>query len=59
MRIQLSCAQQRSADRQNDPDEENDVAAQNPDKVRELVSVLEEEAGGTLPQFGDDFVLGG
>ena len=46
-------------DRQNDPGEERNVAGDNPGKVRELLSALSEEAGGTLPQFGDNGVLGG
>ena len=56
---ELDAERTRLFDRRNDPDEEIDVAAQNPDKVRELVNVLEEEAGGTLPQFGENAVLGG
>jgi arylsulfatase A-like enzyme len=56
---ELDAERTRLFDRKEDPDEENDISADNPDKVRELVNVLEEEAGGTLPQFGENGVLGG
>ena len=56
---ELDAERTRLFDRRNDPNEETDVSADNPDKVRELVNVLEEEAGGTLPQFGENGVLGG
>ncbi|MEX1142055.1 MAG: sulfatase [Thermoleophilaceae bacterium] len=46
-------------DTQSDPEERRNVADQNPEIVDRLWRVLEEEAGGTLPQFGDDFVMGG
>jgi hypothetical protein len=39
-------------DRRNDPGELRDVAAEHPEKVDMLWRVLEDEAGGTLPQFG-------
>jgi arylsulfatase A-like enzyme len=39
-------------DRANDPQELTDVAAQHPEIVDQLWRVLEDEAGGTLPQFG-------
>jgi arylsulfatase A-like enzyme len=39
-------------DRRRDPQELRDVAAGNPEIVDMLWKVLEEEAGGTLPQFG-------
>ena len=39
-------------DRRGDPAEEEDVAAQHPEIVDRLWRVLEDEAGGTLPQFG-------
>ena len=42
-----------------DPSEDKDLSHDNPDKVREMVNVLAEEAGGTLPQFGEHGVLGG
>jgi hypothetical protein len=56
---ELDSERTRLFDRREDPDEETDISAENPDKVRELVNVLEEEAGGTLPQFGENGVLGG
>jgi arylsulfatase A-like enzyme len=46
-------------DTETDPAEENDIADENPAKVDELWTALENEAGGSLPMFGDDFVLGG
>ncbi len=46
-------------DTDDDPRELRNVAAENPEKVEELRTVLEQEAGGTLPQFGDERVLGG
>lgn len=46
-------------DRNADPLEENDVAAENPEVVDRLWRVLEEEGGGSLPQFGDNGVMGG
>ncbi len=42
-----------------DPEEVVNLADQNPAKVEELWAVLEAEAGGTLPQFGDEMVMGG
>jgi arylsulfatase A-like enzyme len=39
-------------DRRRDPRELHDVAAEHPEVVDLLWRVLEEEAGGTLPQFG-------
>jgi hypothetical protein len=42
-----------------DPGELNDIAADNPQIVDTLWQALNDEAGGTLPMFGEDFVLGG
>jgi len=42
-----------------DPGELNDISAGNPQIVDRLWTALEDEAGGTLPMFGEDFVLGG
>jgi arylsulfatase A-like enzyme len=39
-------------DRRRDPRELSDVAAEHPEIVDKLWRVLEDEAGGTLPQFG-------
>ena len=39
-------------DKRVDPTELRDVAAENPEVVDRLWTVLEDEAGGTLPQFG-------
>ncbi len=46
-------------DTQTDPEETENLAEQRPDIVARLRRVLEDEAGGTLPQFGDDGVMGG
>jgi hypothetical protein len=49
-------------DRRSDPQEVRDVAAENPEMVDALWKLLEDEAGGTLPQFGvsaGKAVLGG
>ncbi len=49
-------------DRRNDPQELTDVAAENPEVVDRLWRTLEDEAGGTLPQFargGGKGVIGG
>lgn len=46
-------------DTENDPLEQRNVASDNPEVVERLWRVLEDEAGGTLPMFGDDFVMGG
>jgi arylsulfatase A-like enzyme len=49
-------------DRRTDPQELHNVAAENPEMVGMLWKVLEDEAGGTLPQFGvaaGKAVLGG
>jgi arylsulfatase A-like enzyme len=46
-------------DTQTDPEEVDNIAEQNPEIVERLWRVLEEEAGGTLPQLGDDVVMGG
>ncbi|MEJ7750859.1 MAG: sulfatase [Thermoleophilaceae bacterium] len=42
-----------------DPGELNDIAADNQQIVDTLWQALNDEAGGTLPLFGQDFVLGG
>ncbi|NLT06604.1 MAG: sulfatase-like hydrolase/transferase [Solirubrobacterales bacterium] len=52
-------ARVRLFDREADPGEEVNLANQYPEVVDELWSVLEQEAGGTLPQLGDDHVMGG
>jgi arylsulfatase A-like enzyme len=46
-------------DTQADPEEVTNLADQNPEIVDRLWKVLEDEAGGTLPQFGDEGVMGG
>ena len=46
-------------DTRSDPGEVTNLADQFPEKVAELRGVLEQEAGGTLPQFGDEAVMGG
>jgi arylsulfatase A-like enzyme len=49
-------------DKRADPTEVNDVAAEHPQVVDRLWRVLEDEAGGTLPQFaasGTKAVIGG
>jgi hypothetical protein len=46
-------------DKRRDPRELRDVAAEHPEIVDRLWRVLEDEAGGTLPQFGGRGVIGG
>jgi arylsulfatase A-like enzyme len=49
-------------DKRNDPKELVDVAAEHPDLVDKYWRILEDEAGGTLPQFsrhGGKGVIGG
>jgi arylsulfatase A-like enzyme len=46
-------------DRRNDPQEIVDVAAEHPELVDKYWRILEDEAGGTLPQFGRNGVIGG
>jgi arylsulfatase A-like enzyme len=46
-------------DKRRDPREQVDVAAQHPEIVDRLWRTLEDEAGGTLPQFGSKGVVGG
>jgi len=46
-------------DRRNDPGEIVDVSGEHPEIVDRLWRVLEDEAGGTLPQFGAASVIGG
>jgi arylsulfatase A-like enzyme len=46
-------------DSREDPDQESNVADQNADKVEELRQALIDDAGGTLPQFADEEVIGG
>lgn len=46
-------------DLREDAEEVRDVAADHPDVVERLWQVIVDEAGGTLPDFGDDGVLGG
>ncbi len=45
--------------RREDPEELRDVAADHPDLVDKYWRILEDEAGGTLPQFGSKGVIGG
>jgi hypothetical protein len=45
--------------RREDPLENNDVAAENPQIVDKFWRHLEDEGGGTLPQFGRNGVIGG
>ena len=52
-------ATRRLYDTLEDPGELNDVSADNPQIVDTLWQALNDEAGGTLPMFGQDFVLGG
>ena len=46
-------------DKRRDPREQVDVSAQHPEIVDRLWRTLEDEAGGTLPQFGAKGVVGG
>jgi arylsulfatase A-like enzyme len=46
-------------DKKNDPKELVDVAAEHPELVAKYWRILEDEAGGTLPQFGKGGVIGG
>jgi arylsulfatase A-like enzyme len=46
-------------DSQEDPSQTRNVAGQNPEKVAELRQALIDDAGGTLPQFADEEVIGG
>ena len=46
-------------DSREDPEQVRNVAGQNPDKVQELRQALIDDAGGTLPQFADEEVIGG
>lgn len=53
-------AGRRLFDTQNDPGELKDVAADNPEMVETLWTALTDEAGGSLPMFGQNAgVLGG
>jgi arylsulfatase A-like enzyme len=52
-------AVKRLFDRRRDPQELKDVASEHPDQVDRLWRVLEDEAGGTLPQFSRTSVIGG
>jgi arylsulfatase A-like enzyme len=51
--------EQQLYDSREDPEQTRNVAAQNPDKVDELWQALVDDAGGTLPQFADEEVIGG
>jgi hypothetical protein len=46
-------------DNKSDPEQVRDVASEHPEIVDQLWRVLEDEAGGTLPQFGKSGVVGG
>jgi arylsulfatase A-like enzyme len=46
-------------DTQEDPDEENDVAGDNPDVVARLWQKVLDDAGGTMPVFGKTGVIRG
>jgi arylsulfatase A-like enzyme len=51
--------ERRLYDSQEDPGELTDVAGDNPEKVDELWQALIDDAGGTLPQLGENGVIGG
>jgi hypothetical protein len=51
--------EQQLYDSQEDPQQTRNVADQNRDKVDELWQALVDDAGGTLPQFADEEVIGG
>jgi arylsulfatase A-like enzyme len=51
--------ERRLFDTEADPDEENDVAADNPDVVNRLWGNIVEDAGGTMPVFGKTGVVTG
>jgi arylsulfatase A-like enzyme len=51
--------QKRLFDTEADPDEEDDVAAENPEIVDRLWRNLLDDAGGTMPVFGETGVIRG
>jgi arylsulfatase A-like enzyme len=51
--------ERRLFDTEADPDEENDVAADNPDVVDRLWQNIVNDAGGTMPVFGKTRVISG
>ena len=51
--------ERRLYDTEEDPDELSDIADDDPDKVDELWQALIDDAGGTLPQLGENGVVGG
>jgi arylsulfatase A-like enzyme len=51
--------ERRLFDTESDPDEENDVAADNPDVVDRLWQYVLNDAGGTMPVFGKTGVVTG
>jgi arylsulfatase A-like enzyme len=51
--------ERRLYDSREDPGETRDVSGQNQEKVDELWQALIDEAGGSLPQFADEEVIGG
>ena len=51
--------EQQLYDSREDPQQTRNIAAQNPNKVDELWQALVDDAGGTLPQFADEEVIGG
>jgi arylsulfatase A-like enzyme len=52
-------AERRLYDTEEDPGELRDIADDDPDKVDELWQALVDDAGGTLPQLGENGVVGG
>lgn len=51
--------ERRLYDSQEDPGELTDIAGSEPDKVNELWQAMIDDAGGTLPQLGENGVVGG
>ena len=51
--------EKRLFDTEEDPDEEDDVAADNPDVVARLWQSIVDDAGGTMPVFGKTGVVTG
>jgi hypothetical protein len=51
--------ERRLYDTREDPGELRDIADDQPDKVDELWQALNDDAGGTLPQLGENGVVGG
>ena len=51
--------ERRLFDTEEDPDEETDVAGDNPDVVDRLWRNVVDDAGGTMPVFGETGVVSG